>query len=100
MINNFFILISFFYFNYFFFLFFIYLFLIYKNTNWILSEQLEKLQKETCERYQNHFEEKKRKTKSVDILMKGIKIFLKKKTKNISIVVNIIKIFLKMTNKS
>ena len=48
----------------------------------------EKLQKEAPERYQ-HFSEKKKKTKSINLLLSSIQIFLnKKKKRNVNMVVS------------
>ena len=66
----------------------------YKNAYWILSER----QREARKRYENLPEKKK--NLKVNMIVKGIKIFLKKeKKKSPNIIVNTIKIFLKIKNK-
>ena len=67
----------------------------YKTSAKYYQKNKERLQKVTSERYQNVSKEKK--TKSENMHVKDIKIFLKKdKIKNNSIVVNTVKIFLEM----
>ena len=67
----------------------------YKTSAKYYQKNKERLQKVTGERYQNLSKEKK--TKSENMHVKDIKIFLKKgKIKNNSIVVNTVKCFLEM----
>ena len=60
--------------------YFLQFFSIYKNANRILSKKTkEKLSKKVLERHRNLSDEKK--TKSVNMLVSDIEIFLKKKNK-------------------
>ena len=66
------------------------------TNNYYQKKQKKKLSKKVYERYQNLSEEKK--TKSANIIMTGIEIFLKKKTKRSkNIVMKDIRIFWRMS---